>query len=489
MYLIASLILLAIILVARVANKWRLPLVVISLFAGILFGSDVTGLIYFDNFALSRQIADFSLVFILFIGGFGTKKERLRSVLAPSMVLSTLGVIITAGVTGLLMHLFLKLNLSTSILIGCIIASTDAAAVFSILRSRTLNKKLSSVIEIESATNDPMAIVLTSIAVQLIVAQLQHPLRIGFTLFWQISGGILIGLLVGKAASFLFKYIKTLDKGYFYIYMIAIIMFSYGASDLCHASGVLSAFFAGYLLGNSDIPYKSTISTLLEALSTIANVIVFVLLGLLVFPHEFRYVYLDGIILFLILVLFARPVAVFCCTFFTKYTIKEKIFLSWSGLRGAVPIVLATYPAADGVADSRTIFNIVFFAVLLSVVVQGTSITRLADLLKLAVKAKPKPKQVMELVTLQTSQLELIELNIDDDDYCGTALISSLNLPAAATITMVNRHDTIIAPRGDTEIRAGDVLFVLVQTSQIDNVTSGILKNFQTKNKEHGANK
>lgn len=482
MYLIAAVILIAIILVARIANKWRVPLVVISLFAGILFGSDIAGLVYFDDFVMARQIADFALVFILFIGGFGTKAERLQLVLAPSMILATLGVIITAAVTGVSLHFILKFNLSTAILIGCIIASTDAAAVFSILRSRSLNKKLSSVVEIESATNDPMAIILTSIAVQLIVAQLEHPLRIGLSLLWMILGGIAIGLVVGKVAALLFRFIKSLDKGYFYIYMIAIIMLSYGVADLFNASGVLSAFFAGYLMGNSNIPYKSTISTLLEALSTLANVVIFVLLGLLVFPHEFGNVYLNGIILFLILTFLARPLTVFCCTFFTRYTLREKTFISWSGLRGAVPIVLATYPAAAGLDDSRNIFHIVFFAVLLSLLVQGTTITKLADLLRLGVKSKPRPKQIMELVTLQKPELELIEISIDDDVYCGKVLISSLDLPVGTTITMVNRRDAIIAPRGNTEIKAGDVLYVLSKSSQIEDVTAEILKRFQLKN-------
>lgn len=487
MYIIASLILLAIIIVARIASKWRVPLVVISLFAGILFGSDIAGLVYFDNFSLARQIADFALVFVLFIGGFGTKAERLQVVLAPSLVLATLGVIITAAITAGSLNLLLKINLSTAILIGCIIASTDAAAVFSILRTRSLNKRLSSVVEIESATNDPMAIILTSVAVQLIVAQLEHPLRIGFSLLWMILGGIIIGLLVGKIGALLFRFIRTLDKGYFYIYMIAVIMLSYGAADLCHASGVLSAFFAGFLMGNSNIPYKSNISTLLEALSTIGNVIIFVLLGLLVFPHEFGNVYLNGIFLFLILTFFARPVTVFCCTYFTKYTFKDKIFLSWSGLRGAVPIVLATYPAAAGIADSRGIFHIVFFAVLLSLLIQGTTITKLADLLKLGGKSKPQPKQIMELVTMQNPELELIEISIDEDDYAGKVLISALNLPAGTTITMVNRRDAIIAPRGNTEIRAGDVLYVLSKSTQIEEVTSEILKHFQLKNETHTA--
>lgn len=484
MYLIIALILFAIILVAKIASKWRVPLVVISLFAGILFGSDLLKLVYFDNFKLAKNIANFALVFILFIGGFGTGKDRLKTVFKPAMLLATAGVVVTATITAVLVYVFLRLDLQISILIGCIIASTDAAAVFSILRSRSLNPKLSSVVEIESATNDPMAIVLTSIAVQLIVAQVQHPVNIVISLIWQIAGGILIGIIVGYVGAFLFKYLKTLDKGYFYLYILAVIMLSFGAADLAKASGVLSAFFAGYLIGNTSIPYKSAISTLLEAQSTIANVVIFVLLGLLAFPSEFRHVYKDGIILFLILTILARPVAVFLCTILTNYTIKEKIFLSWSGLRGAVPIVLATYPAAAGIASSKEIFNLVFFAVLLSMIVQGSTIVKLADMLKLTGKSKPRPKQFMELMTLQKNDLELIEFSIDDDIYKGTTLVSAIKLHPGTTITMINRNDRIIAPRGDTKICAGDVLYILVKTENIENVTSEILKCFELRHEK-----
>ncbi len=482
MYLIAALILLAIILVARISNKWRVPLVVISLFAGILFGGEVAGLVHFDDFVMARRIADFALVFILFIGGFDTQADRLKLVLAPAMVLATIGVIMTAAITGASLYFLLQFGLPTAVLIGCIIASTDAAAVFSILRSRDIDKKLSSVVEVESATNDPMAIVLTSIAVQLIVSQLEHPAKIGLSLLWLIVGGIGFGLIVGKIGVYLFRFIKYLDKGYLYVYMIAIIMLSYGVADLCHASGILSAFFAGFLMGNSNIPYKSNISTMLDAISTIANVIIFVLLGFLVSLQEFAAVYIDGIYLFLILALIARPITVLCCTLFTKYTYKEKIFINWSGLRGAVPMVLATYPAAAGVSDSSKIFHIVFFAVFLSMLVQGTTITKFADLLKLGVKARPKPKQIMELVTLQKAELELVEIIIDEDEYSGKVLISSLDLPAGTTITMVNRRDAIIAPRGNTVLKAGDVLYVLSKPSNIESVSSEILKNFDLKN-------
>jgi len=484
MFLIAALILLAIIFVAKIASKWRVPLVVVSLFAGMLFGNDVLRVVDFHDYAEARKIADYALIFVLFIGGFGTKKERLKMVLGPSMVLATAGVIMTAGITITMLVLLLKLPTQQAILIGCIIASTDAAAVFSILRSRSLNPKLSSVVEIESATNDPMAIILTTIAVQLTVAQaasqLEQPLTLILYLMWQIVGGVGIGLLIGWVMVFVSRFVAELDKGYYYIYIISIIMLSYGVASVAGASGILSAFFAGFVLGNSNIPYKSTSSTLLDALSTIGNVAIFVLLGLLVSPSEFRGVFKDGILLFLILTLVARPITVAACTFFAKYSWKENVFLSWSGLRGAVPIVLATYPAAEKIEGAKYIFNVVFFAVLLSMLVQGGTITKLADKLKLAYKARPKPRQVMELVAMHNSGMELVEIDVDDDIYSGDVELSRFRLPAGTTITMVNRNDTIIAPTGRTVIKAGDILYVLADTKEIENVMNEILCHFKT---------
>ncbi|NLD94113.1 MAG: potassium/proton antiporter [Fibrobacter sp.] len=481
MYLILALILLSIVLTARMASKWRLPLVVIALGMGIVFGSDVTGLIYFDNATMARQLADLALIFVLFAGGFGTRKELLKTVFWPSMTSATLGVVITAIVTGLLLHLILHYDLTHSFLLGCIISSTDAAAVFSILRSRSLSPRLSAMTEIESASNDPMAIILTTFAVQLMLSSTQQPFGIGLSFLWQLAGGILIGLLLGKLGVYLCHRVKTLDKGYFYIFLIGIILLSYGLATSLSSSGMMSAFFAGFVMGNSSMPYKKTFSSFLDALSTIANVGIFVLLGLLVFPKEFGSIWIDGLVLFLVLTFVARPVAVFACTFFGKFSFKEQIVMSWGGLRGAVPIVLATYPVAAGIEASKDTFNIIFFAVTLSMLIQGTTIGKIAAYLKLTTKNKPRPSQTMELVTIHSNELELCEITIDDDLYEGSTKIADLQLPAGTTITMINRNDRIIAPQGSTKLLAGDVLYILVSSSNIDIVSAEILGKFTEK--------
>ncbi|MBM4249858.1 MAG: potassium/proton antiporter [Euryarchaeota archaeon] len=481
LYLIAALILLVIVLTARLAHKWQLPLIIIALGIGILFGSDVTGLVYLDDAVLVNRLANLALIFVLFFAGFSTKRVPRETILVPSLALATAGVLLTAVLTGVVLWALLGLGFSHALLIGCIISSTDAAAVFSILRARSLNRRTSSITEMESATNDPMAIVLTTAVILFIAASVVDPLRIGASIVWQLAAGIGVGLLVGKLGCFLFDRIKVIDRGYFYIFMIGLVLLSYSFANLVYASGMLAVFFAGNTMGISNITHKSTLSNFLDALSTIANAGIFVLMGLLAFPGKFGAIWLQGLVLFLALTFIARPAAVFALTAFSGLGPRQKAFISWAGLRGAVPLVLATYPVAAGIPGSGDIFSIVFFAVLLSLLVQGSTIGKMADWLGLTERARPRPTQSMELVTVHTSDLQICELEIDEDLYEGSVGVSDLHLPAETTITMINRSDDLIAPSGQTKILPGDVLYVLVKNFNIEKMTSEIVGHFKRK--------
>jgi len=326
-----------------------------------------------------------------------------------------------------------------------------------------------------------MAIISTTFIIQIIVGlQLNSILSLAL-FFWQLIGGIGFGFLIGYIGAYLFNKIKDIDVGYFYLFLIGVILLSFGLTDLCKASGMLATFFTGLIMGNKKLPYKNGIASFTEILSFIANVGLFVLLGLLVFPKNFSTIWFLGLILFLIILLLARPIAVYICTFGTNLSIKEKLFISWSGLRGAVPIVLATYPAAAGIDNQHQIFNIVFFAVTLSIIIQGTTIGKLADLFKLSVKSRNKAKHTMEFVTAHDTNYELIEIFIDDDIYQGECKVSDLSLPPGTTITMINRNNTVIAPSGQTIIKQGDVLSVFVDRDKIEEVTNVILGVFLTK--------
>lgn len=479
--LVTAVILIFVVFVALISRKLNVPLILIAMAMGIFFGSDVTGIIYFDNAQLTQRVANVALVFILFAGGFSTKAQNLKPVLEITLLLATVGVLITACVAALPFALLTGFSFQKALLLCVIISSTDAAAIFSILRTRSINKHLTSITEIESAANDPMAIISTVFMLQLLVGSHIGTVDAALSFVWQLSGGTLLGILCGMGGVFVFKKIKDIDLGYYYLFLIALIILSFELADLCKASGMLSAFFAGLTMGNNKFPYKHGISSFTEALSFVANVLLFVLLGLLVFPKNFLHIWMLGAGLFLTITFVGRPLAVFLCTGLSNLSCKDKIFLSWSGIKGAVPIVLATYPAAAGLDPDYQLFNIVFFAVILSILVQGTTIGKVADVLGLAVKGQKKSRHTMELITTHETSYELIEIFIDDDLYQGECRIMDLALPGGTTITMINRDDVIIAPSGKTRLLPGDILSLLVDIGNVDPAVEEIFGKFGKK--------
>ena len=479
MLLTGAVILIFLTLSAAIFRRFNVPMIILALAVGIFFGSDVTGIIYFDDALLTRRLADIALVFVLFAGGYSIKSADLRPVLAPTMMLATLGVLLTMIVTTLVFHLASGWSFARSILVATVISSTDAAAVFSILRNRSLRRRPSSITEIESAANDPMAIIATTLIIQIAAGGEIEAGRVALSFVWQLLGGVGIGLAVGWAGLRLFRKIQEVETGYYYLLLIGLILASYGAADLAGASGMLSAFFAGFLMGNSKLPLKSSISSFTATLSFVANAGLFILLGLLMFPRSLGAVWSQGLLIFIILTFIARPAAVFLCTLGMKLPFREKIFLSWSGIRGSVPIVLATYPAAAGLDPDHQIFNIIFLAVTLSILVQGTTIGKLADLLKLSEREKPKNKQKMELITVHDTKYELVELFIDGDLYGGESSLAELSLPPESTITMIVRKERIIVPKGNTVIKPDDILSILVDEGMIADVTNHVLAKFE----------
>lgn len=478
MELIIGSILIFMVILAFFSKKRNIPLIIIALITGIIFGSDVTGIIYYDNAELTKNFANIALIFILFYGGFGTKEADLKPVIKVTLVLATFGVLLTATITGIIFSFVSGWDIKTALLLGAIISSTDAAAVFSILRTKTIKKEISSITEIESAANDPMAILTTTFLISLIVGSNAGIGTSILWVIWQLVVGVLLGILLGKVFSYIFDKIKKIDIGYYYLFIIGSILFCYGLADFLKASGMIAVFFMGYIMGNKKLPFKSGISSFLETLSFISNVGLFVLLGLLVFPKQFSSIWGLGVLVFVIITFVSRPLSVFVCTLFNKFTLKERIFMSWSGIRGAVPIVLATYPIAAGIDKNSEIFNIVFFAVGLSILIQGTTIGKLASIFNLTVKSKNKPIQAMELVTILETNYDLIEVEIDKEVFSKECKISDLKLEKDVTITMINRNDKIIAPSGSIIIKPGDVLFILVQQNKIKEVTKYILSKF-----------
>lgn len=477
-FLLSGLIIALIVLIASFFKHWNIPLILIALAIGIIFGSDVTGIIYFDNAELTKQITDIALMFILFAGGYETKTKDLKNILKPALLLSSIGVLLTGVICALLFSLIFKWDFLHSLLLSAIISSTDASAIFSILRGGNIDKQTTSLIKLESATNDPMAIIFTTFLIQLSQG-FNFTFSTILIFLWLFIGGIAIGILIGVLSKIIIKKIKDLDAGYYHLLIIGIIFFSFGIAELCNANGLMAVFFTGLILGNTKLPYNNRIASFTDTLSFITNVVIYVLLGLLAFPSKFPEIYLYGIGLFLILTLVARPVTVFLLTAFTKLSIQKKTFISWSGIRGTVPIVLATYPLIAGLDPNHQMFNIIFIAVILSIVVQGSSLNKIANLLKLTTKKKKKVLNSMELVTVHDTEVDLIEIFIDDELYSGECLVADLNLPPNSTITMINRNNEVIVPSGQTVIKPGDILYLLIEKDNIDMAIDEILSNFE----------
>lgn len=478
-FLLIGVIISIIVFFASFFKCWNVPLILIALAIGIFFGSDVTGIIYFDNTELTKQITDIALMFILFAGGYETKFKDLKNVLKPALLLSSVGVLLTAVLCALIFSLIFKWDFLHSLLLSAIISSTDASAVFSILRKSNIDKETISLAKLESATNDPMAIIFTTLIIQLILGNNFNTFTTILIFLWAFIGGIAIGILIGFLGKIIIKKIKDLDAGYYHLFIIGLIFLSFGIAALCKANGLMAVFFTGLILGNTKLPYDNRISSFTDTLSFITNVMIYVLLGLLAFPSKFPEIWLYGVGLFLILTLVARPVTVFLVTSFSKISMKKKAFISWNGIRGTVPIVLATYPIIAGIDPNHRMFNIIFIAVIFSVVFQGTTLNKMANLLKLSNKKRKNVLNSMELVTVHDTDVELIEIFIDDEIYRGECLIADLNLPPNSTITMINRNDEVIAPSGQTIILPGDILYVLVEKENVDIVIDKLLSKFE----------
>ncbi|MDQ8191505.1 potassium/proton antiporter [Roseibacillus persicicus] len=474
-YLIGPIILIAVVLAAVWLDRWSVPVILIALGAGIVFGSDVLNLWHFDDIVLTNKVANLALVFILFYGGISTKKVDFKQVALPAGGLATWGVILTSLVTFGVLYGIFGWGFEKAILLAVIVSSTDAAAIFSILRRQSLPKKLSSTVEIESGANDPMAILLTVAVVQsLTVGHPPIPMMV-LNFLWQFGAAPVLGWLMGRAALWLFNHLTPQDRGHFYVLTLGIALLVYGLAQVIGTSGMLAVFIAGFVLGNHSFIHKQGVINFSSAVSTVANIGMFVLLGLQVFPREWAGIWFEGILLFLVLTFLARPLAVLVGTAGMRLGWRNKVFISWAGLRGAVPIVLATYPMAAGIEAGEEIFNLVFFAVLLSVAVQGGSLGPLAGWLKLTVPARPRPLFNLELVTMAASDLDMIVVDLPGPKGVGGAKIAELDLPQGAVITLVTRERELVLPKGSTELRGWDQVSVLAPAIEEEAIREALM--------------
>jgi cell volume regulation protein A len=397
-FIVAGILLFSGVLASKVAARFGIPALFLFLVLGMVAGSDGLGIVDFDNPTLTRNIGDFALVIILFAGGVDANWKQIRPVLGIGLTLATVGVALTMLILGtfawFVLDTFSTFNIGPSgitwgegLLIGAILSSTDAAAVFSILKSSglTLQGQLQPLLELESGSNDPMAVLLTGSIVQVFTTANFSPLGLAETLLLQLTIGSLLGYGFGQAIVWMVRRLQLAVPGLYPIATLAILLFSFGITSQLGGNGFLAVYIMGIILGNAPIPYRELIVSFHDGLSWLMSISIFLMLGLLVFPSQLPEVTAVGLAIALFLMVVARPISVFLCLLPTRMTLKEKGFLSWVGLRGAVPIILATLPLTAGIAGADQIFNVIFFTVLVSVLVQGLSLPRVARWLNLIV--------------------------------------------------------------------------------------------------------
>jgi potassium/hydrogen antiporter len=453
--LLAALLLVGV-LSTKFSSRFGMPALVLFIAVGMVLSQFV----YFDDASFTQIAGIFALIVILFEGGMQTSIKDIRPVIKPAVSLATLGVLLTTGVVGIFARLILDLPWAESLLFGAIVGSTDAAAVFSVLGGKNIDKRLTSTLEAESGSNDPMAVFLTVSLIEWI----QHPdmaiWRLLISFVWEMGVGLLLGIVLGKFAVYVTNKINLDSTGLYPVMAIGLAVLTYGLSAQVHSSGLLAVYVMGLVMGNSELMYHRTIMNFNHGFAWMMQIAMFILLGLLVFPQELAGIAWQGLLLSGILMIVARPIGVFISLMFSKFSIREKTLISWAGLRGAVPIVLATYPLLAGLPEGRLLFNVVFFIVLTSAVIQGATISPLASRLKLVGKETPS-LSLMELVALGKTNFEFNHIRIEKHMPIAGLHITDLGLPNDILFTAIIRNNQIVAPHGNTVVTPGDILYVL----------------------------
>ncbi len=461
--LVAGSLLAAGIAASLLAARLKLPGLVLFLALGMAIGSDGTGWIEFDDYELARTIGVIALALILFEGGLTSGYLEVRPVLRPALSLALLGTIATAAVTGLVASWLLDFSLLEGLLLGSILAATDGAAIFALLRGSALRRRLAHTLEAESGFNDPVAILLVLGFIEWIQTPGYGIADMAGLFARELGIGLVVGLAVGAGAVWTFRRLNLETAGLYPVASIATAGLAYGGAASIDGSGFLAVYLAGLALGGAHIPAKRTITAFHEGLAWVAQITLFLTLGLLVFPSQLGDVLVEGTLIGLVVAFVARPLATALATAFGRYDARERLVLGWAGLRGAVPVVLATFPVIDGVSDSIEVFNIVFFAVVISTILQGTTFESLGRALG-ATSAQPAlPRPLTETGTIRGLGAEVVEFVVGDDDAIVGRRVRELRLPREALVSVIVRGGEAILPRGSTRIEAGDRLHLVVR--------------------------
>ena len=450
------------VLFSRAVERIGVPIVLLFLLLGVLGGSEGIGGVAFDNYAVAVRVGTAALVLILFDGGLNTSVGSIRQVLGPAVTLATVGVVLTAGFIAAFARL-LGLPWPEAMLLGAVVSSTDAAAVFAVLRGGrlTLKPRIGRTLEVESCINDPMAVILTLGIMQVILAGEAPGWRMAVDVPLQLIIGAAVGVALGFGSRWLLRHVHLTTIGLYPALTLSIAFLSYGAATLVEGSGFLAVYVTAVVLGDSEsLPYRSGLARVHDAIAWLSQISMFVMLGLLVFPSQLWPVAGIGLGIALFLAFVARPLAVIPCLLPFKYKWSEIGYLGWNGLRGAVPIILATFPVLAQVPGSQRIFNIVFFIVVVSSIIPGATIRLVTRRMRLDIPDRPLPPAVLEINSSHRLNGQLASFFIEPSvAVCGASL-RDIEFPPNAAVILIVRGQDLIAARGTTVIEPNDHVYI-----------------------------